>query len=124
MTTTVALDDRGNTRAQIVHQASESRCATDSRTSAPRAYAGPTQDGQPVRQPQDSRCSRARVISGSYERKRRSENPIPPGVRSQAWLVRRSAFSDRSPVSRTSSTRSRYYIEFVFNASNIVLAAF
>src|SRR5436190_16371906 len=77
----VAFDDRGDSRSKIVH-ARDKRCATDARTSAPSAYAGPTQDGQPDPQPHDSRCSRARSMSASYDLKRRSEKPMPPGVMS------------------------------------------
>ncbi len=78
----IALDDRGDLGPEVVH-ARERRCATDSRTSGPRAYAGPTQDGQPVPQPQAARCSRARSNSAPALLKRRSEKPMPPGVMSK-----------------------------------------
>src|SRR5688572_27776396 len=81
VTGTISLDDRSHAGAKVV-QASDKRCATDSRTSVPSAYAGPTQDGHPDPHPQDSRCSFARWISGWYELNRRSEKPMPPGVMS------------------------------------------
>src|SRR2546423_321424 len=78
----IALDDLGDPGSQIVHLWRERRSATASRTSSPRAYAGPTHDGQPVPHPQDARCSRARSSRTSVDLKSRSLKPIPPGVMS------------------------------------------
>src|SRR5439155_747051 len=78
----IARSPSDDLEPEIVH-ARERRWATDSRTSAPRAYAGPTQDGHPVWHPQDARCSRARSKSTGALLKRRSAKPMPPGVMSK-----------------------------------------
>src|SRR5207237_9500969 len=67
----ISVDDLRDSGSEVVHRR-ESRSATASRTSSPRAYAGPTQDGQPVPHPQESRCSRARSRSTSVDLKSRS----------------------------------------------------
>src|SRR6266566_2938292 len=78
----IAVDNLRDSGSEVVHRWRERRSATASRTSLPRACAGPTQDGQPVPQPQESRCSRARSSRTSVDLKSRSLKPTPPGVMS------------------------------------------
>src|SRR5438552_8231347 len=98
----IALDDRCDAGSEVVHRMA-SRSATASRTSAPRAYAGPTHEGHPVSHVQDARCSRARSSSASVERKSRSLKPIPPGVMSKRKIVGRSVWGERTSTASPTS---------------------